>query len=123
MQKSRRQPHLSVPSIVFFSYTWFKYELLLLHCCDLRSLVVNALAFPPSHVGSIRVWVMKAWNGSIRRTGKETRVAIFFLLENLALQLGLGQGSDASLRDSNYVAAAFSLTKATYRYASLRLPA
>ena len=30
---------------------------------------------------------------------------IFCLLENLALQLGLGQ--HASLRDSNYVAAAF----------------
>ena len=37
--------------------------------------------------------------------------AIFFLLETL--HYSEGWGSDASLRDSDYVAAAFSLTKAT----------
>ena len=47
--------------------------------------------------------------------GKKMHEAIFFLLQNLALQLGLG--SNASQRDSNYVATAFSLTKATYCYA------
>ena len=29
----------------------------------------------------------------------------------------------AAMRDNNYVAGAFSLTKVTYRYASVRLPA
>ena len=31
-------------------------------------------------------------------------------------------GSDASLRDSNYMPAAFLLTQVTYRYALVRLP-
>ena len=53
--------------------------------------------------------------------GKEMHEAVFFLLENL--HYSKGWGSDASLRDSNYVAAAFSLAKATYRYALVRLPA
>ena len=49
------------------------------------------------------------------RAEKELHGAMWFLLESLALQLGLGY--NASLRDSNYVAAAFSVTKATYRNA------
>ena len=63
-------------SNTFFSYIWFKYDILLLHCCDLCCLVVNALAFQPSYPGLIRNWVMDPWNGStlsieaIRRNGK-----------------------------------------------------
>ena len=85
---------------------------------NLHSVVVNVFAFQPSHSGSIHSGVTIAWNGSIRsidavcRSGKENARSNLFLLKNLALQLGLG--SDASLRDSNYVAAAFSLMKATY---------
>ena len=45
--------------------------------------------------------------------------AIFFALKPCIT----GWGIDASLRDSNYVAAAFSFTKATYSYALVRLPA
>ena len=53
-------------TIAFFSYIWFKYDILSLHCCKLCSVVVIVLAFQPSHPGSIRVWVTYAWNGCIR---------------------------------------------------------
>ena len=46
----------------------------------------------------------------VLRNGKGGARSVFFL-ENLALQLGLGQHT--SLRDSNNVAATFSVTKAT----------
>ena len=47
-----------------------------LHCCELRSLVVNAFAFQPSHPRSIRTWVTNVWNVSkqsidaVHRSGK-----------------------------------------------------
>ena len=66
MQKSRRQLHLSVTLYCFFLIHLFKYNILLLHCCDLLGVVVTAFAFQPSHLGSNRAWVTNAWNESIR---------------------------------------------------------
>ena len=98
MQKSRRQLHLSITLYCLSSYIWFKYDILLLRCCDLRSVAIKAFAFQPSHAGLICAWVTNAWNGSIWsidavcRSGKgNARSNVVFLLENLALQLGLGQ--------------------------------
>ena len=45
--------------------------------------------------------------------GKEMHEALVFFLKTL--HDSKGWGSDASLRDSNYVSAAFSLTKATLK--------
>ena len=59
--------------------------------------MVNAFAFQPSQPGSIRTWVTKTLKGNIRsidavlKNGKENAQSNPFLLENLALQLGLGQ--------------------------------
>ena len=84
-------------AIAFFSYIWFKYGILSLHCCKFGSVVVITLAFQLPHPGSIRAWVVNAWSGRARsidavcRNGKGNAQSIFFLLENLALQLGLGQ--------------------------------
>ena len=55
-----------------------------MHCCELRSIVVNALAIQPSHPGSIRAWVTNAWYGKIRsidavrRNDKGNARSIFF---------------------------------------------
>ena len=78
-------------AIAFFSYIWFKYDILSLHCCKLCSVVVIMLSFQPSAPG------FDSWLGSecvmqYAGTGKEMHEAIFFLLQNLVLQLGLGQG-------------------------------
>ena len=53
-------------AITFFSYIWFKYGILSLHCCKLPSVVVIVLSFQPPHPGSIRAWIVKARNGRIR---------------------------------------------------------
>ena len=45
-------------AIAFFSYIWFKYDILSLHCCKLRSVVVIMLSYQPRHPGSIRGWVV-----------------------------------------------------------------
>ena len=57
--------------------TFVKYDVLLQHCCDLRSRVVNTFAFQPSHPGSIRAWVTNAWNGSIYGVGQSVSVSLF----------------------------------------------
>ena len=62
-----------------------------MHCCKLRSVVVIMLSYQPSAPGfDLRLGseCMMQYEG----TGKEMHKAIFFLLQNLALQLGLGQG-------------------------------
>ena len=38
-------------AIDFFSYIWFKYNILLLHCCKLRSVVIIMLSYQPSAPG------------------------------------------------------------------------
>ena len=53
-------------TIAVFSYIWFKYDILSLHCCKLHSVLVIVLSFQPSHPGLIRAWVANAWNGRIR---------------------------------------------------------
>ena len=94
--------------------------LIRLHCVW-HSRVVNACAFQPLRLGLNRVRVLNALNENSRstvayrycsllRNGKGDARRVLFFLENLALRLELGQQcQDASLRDSNYVAAAFSL--------------
>ena len=78
-------------AIAFFSYIWFKYDILSLHCYKLRSVVIIMLSYQAfaaefnSRLGSECVMQYAG-------TGKEMHEAIFFLLQNLALQLGLGQG-------------------------------
>ena len=34
-------------AIAFFSYIWFKYDILSLHCCQLHSVVVIMLSYQP----------------------------------------------------------------------------
>ena len=53
-------------AIAFFSYIWFKYDILSLHCCKLCSVVVIVLGFQPSHMDSIRAWVANVRSGRIR---------------------------------------------------------
>ena len=77
-------------AIAFFSYIWFKYDILSLNCCKLGGIVVGMLNYQPSAPG------FNSWMGSecvmqYAGTRKEMHKAIFFLLQNLALQLGLGQ--------------------------------
>ena len=78
-------------AIAFFSYIWFKYDILSLQCCKLHSVVAIMLSYQPSapgfdsRLGSERVMQFAG-------TGKKMHEAIFFLLQNLALLLGLGQG-------------------------------
>ena len=43
-------------AIAFFSYIWFKYDILSLHCCKLCSVVVIMLSYQPPHPASIRGW-------------------------------------------------------------------
>ena len=38
-------------AIAFFSYTWFKYDILSLQCCKVGGLVVSTLSFRPSAPG------------------------------------------------------------------------
>ena len=97
MQKSHTNQ-----AIDFFSYIWFKYDILSLHCYNLRSVVVILLGFQPPHLGSTRAWVVNVWNGKIRsidvvrRNGEEMcRAFFFFLVQNLALQLGVGAAMSA----------------------------
>ena len=78
-------------AIAFFPYIWFKYDILSYHCCKLRSVVVLTLHYQPSapgfnsRIGGERVMQYAG-------IGKEMHYAIFFLLQYLDLQLGLGQG-------------------------------
>ena len=78
-------------AIAFFSYIWFKCDIFSLRCCKLCSVLVIMLSYQPSARGfDLRLCsecVMQCAG-----TGKEMYEAILFLLQNLALQLGLGQG-------------------------------
>ena len=77
-------------AIAFFSYIWFKYDILSLCCCKLRSVVVIRLSYQPSAPGfDLRLGCEGVMQYA--ETGKEMHEAVFFLLQNLALQLGLGQ--------------------------------
>ena len=64
-------------AIAFFSYIWFTYHILSLHCCKLRSVVVIMLSYQPSapafdlRLGSECVMQYAG-------TGKEMHEAIFF---------------------------------------------
>ena len=54
-------------AIAFFSYIWFKCDILSLHCCKLRCVVVIVLiSVQPSHPGTIHTWVAIAWNRRIQ---------------------------------------------------------
>ena len=62
-------------------------------------------------------------NSEYKEKGKKhTRSSLFFTSKPLHY-IQHGWGSDASLRDSNNMPVAFSLTQATYRYALVRLTA
>ena len=75
-------------AIAFFSYFWFKYNILSLHCCKLGSVVVIVCsAVNPLHPGSIRSWVVHVWCRNLEGDAQ----SYIFLLQSLALQLGLGQ--------------------------------
>ena len=77
-------------AIAFFSNIWFKYDILSLHGWKLRSVVIIMLRYQPPHSGSISLLGCKCVM-QYTETGKDMHKAIFFLLQNLALQLGLGQ--------------------------------
>ena len=79
-------------AITYFSYIWFKYDILSLHFCKLRSVMVIMLSYQPSAPGfDSRLGTGSECVMQYAGTGKEMHEAIFFLLQNLALQLGLGQ--------------------------------
>ena len=65
--------------------------------CFVIRAISNACAFQPLQSGSNRAWVPNNINGdsrSIHRVlcnGKKDARIVFFFLQNLALQLGLGQ--------------------------------
>ena len=76
-------------AIAFFSYIRFKYDILILHGCKLRNVVVIMLSFQLSALGfdsRLSSECVMQYAG----TGKEMHEAFFFV-QNLALQLGLGQ--------------------------------
>ena len=77
-------------AIAFFSYIWFKYDILSLHCCKMHCVVVIVLSYHTSARG-LDSWLGCECAMQYAGTGKEMYKAIFFLLQNLALQLGLGQ--------------------------------
>ena len=74
-------------AIAFFSYIWFKYDILSLHCCKLCSAVDIVLGFQPSYLGSIRAWVANAWNGRIRSIDAVCRNGIRSAQSNLYFAL------------------------------------
>ena len=78
-------------AIAFFSYIWFKYDILSWHCCKLRSVMVIMLSYQPS----AREFDSRLGSECAMQyagTGKEMHEAIFFLLQSLALKLWLRQG-------------------------------
>ena len=83
--------HANAHARAFFSYIWFKSDILSLHWCKLHSVVVIMLSYQPSTPG----FNLRLGSDCVMQyagTGKEMHKAIFFLLQNLALQLGLEQG-------------------------------
>ena len=83
-------------TIAFYSYVWFKYDILSLHCCKLHSVVVSMLSYQPSAPGfDLRLGskCVMQYAGS----GKEMHEAISFLCFK-TLRYSLGWGRDASLR-------------------------
>ena len=69
-------------AIAFFSYIWFKYDILSLHCCKLGSVVVIMLSYQPSAPG------FDSRMGSecvmqYAETGKEMHEAFFFCFKTL----------------------------------------
>ena len=65
-------------AIAFFSYIWFKYDILSLHCCKLRNVVVIVLGLRPPHPDSIRAWFANAGNGRIRSEEGNAPSNLFF---------------------------------------------
>ena len=91
MELEASHANAHVRAIAFFSYIWFKYDILSLHSCKLCSVVVIMLSYQPSAPGfdlQLGSECVMQYAGN----WKEMHEAIFFLLQNLALQLGLGQG-------------------------------
>ena len=67
-------------AIAFFSYIWFKYDILTLQCCKLGGLVVSTLSSRPTTHG----FDLPLGSASmIQYAGKEMYVAIFFCFKTL----------------------------------------
>ena len=82
-------------AIAFFSYIWFKYDILSLHCCKLRRVVDNMLSYQPSTPGfdsRLGSECVMQYSG----TGKEMHEAIFFCFKTLHYSKVWGR--NASLR-------------------------
>ena len=106
-------PNAHARTVTFFSYIWFNYDILSLHCCKLRSVVVIMLSYQPFAPG----FDLRLGSECVMQyveTGYEMHAVIFFFASKPCITFRVGAGMPA-LRDSNYVAAAFQLMKATYR--------
>ena len=76
-------------AIAFFSYIWFKYDILLQQSCKLVGVVVSTLCSCPSALGfDLR---MGCGSVSVCRNMEGEIPSYLLLLQNLVLQLGLGQ--------------------------------
>ena len=77
-----------------FSYIWFKYDILSLAWYKMGSGMVRVPNCKPTLPGLTPAGGANVLNGRLRgidRYGKHERESFFFLLQNLSLQLGLGQ--------------------------------
>ena len=77
-------------AIAFFSYIWFKYHILSLHCCKL-----GQCSGYRTQLSTLRTWIQFAVGlrmcDTVCRNLEGNAQSYLFLLQNLALQLGLGQ--------------------------------
>ena len=67
-------------AIAIFSYIWFKYEILSLHCCKLRSVTLAYHAQQPTSAPGFDSRLGCECLMQYAGTGKEMHEAVFFLL-------------------------------------------
>ena len=77
-------------AIAFFSYIWVKYDILSLQCCKLGGIVVSRLSSQTSAFGFDLQMDCASCDAVCRNLEGDVH-SYLFLLQNLALQLGLGQ--------------------------------
>ena len=77
-------------AIAFFSYIWFKYDILSLQCCKLGGEVDSTLSSRPLRTRVRYADRLCIPNTVCRNLEGDVR-SYLFLLQNLALELGLGQ--------------------------------
>ena len=77
-----RHANAHAQAIAFFSYKWFKYDILSLHCCKLYSVVDMMLSYQPSAPG----FASRSGTECVMQyagTGMELHEAIFLCFKTL----------------------------------------